>query len=63
MRKQEIDSILIANYYFTKCRIESPTSDRTELARKYLFNIVGRAIVNRKKLSISSPLSYLYSFF
>lgn len=51
--KQDIDSILLANWYFIKCRIESPSSDKTELARKYLVSKVGNALLRRRKVKES----------
>lgn len=54
MGKEDIDSILLANWYFTKCKIESPSSDKTELARKYLTQKVNVALFERTKISISS---------
>lgn len=54
MRKQDIDSILLANWYFTKCKMESPASDKAELARKYLVTKVGKALIERTKLSSPS---------
>ena len=42
--KKDIDSILLANYYFTKCKIENPISDKTELARKYLVQKLNKAL-------------------
>ena len=47
MKKEDIDSILLANWYLTKCKIESPSSDKTELARKYLTQKVNRALFDR----------------
>lgn len=57
MKKEDIDSILLANWYFTKCRIESPSSDKTELARKYLTQKVNTALFERTKNLISSQVS------
>ena len=54
MKKEDIDSILVANWYFTKCRIESPSSDKTELARKYLTQKVHKALFERAKNSITT---------
>lgn len=50
MKKEDIDSILIANWYFTKCRIENPLSDKTELARKYLTQKVQNVLFERNKI-------------
>jgi hypothetical protein len=61
MKKEDIDSILLANWYFTKCRIENPSSDKTELARKYLTQKVNKALSERTKINISSKAFYLLS--
>lgn len=61
MRKQDIDSILLANWYFTKCKIESPASDKTELARKYLVTKVGKAITDRTTKSSSIKAFFILS--
>ena len=58
--KEEIDSILLANWYFTKCRIESPSSDKTELARKYLTQKVKSALFERSKIKSTSTTNKLY---
>lgn len=50
MRKSEVESILIANWYFTKCKMENPTSDKTETARNYLTQKVNKAILNRDSI-------------
>lgn len=49
--KKDIDSILLANYYFTKCKIENPISDKTELARKYLVQKLNKALIDRQIMS------------
>lgn len=51
MRKQDIDSILLVNWYFTKCKMESSPSDKTELARKYLVTKVGKALIERTRIT------------
>lgn len=64
MKKEDIDSILLANWYFTKCRIESPSSDKTELARKYLTQKVNRALFERtNNKSISGKAFYFLPLF
>jgi len=60
MRKQDIDSILLANWYFTKCKIESPASDKTELARKYLVTKVGKAITDMSVLNQSKSIKAFF---
>jgi hypothetical protein len=62
MNKQDIDSILLANWYFTTCKIESPSSERTELARKYLVSKVGRVLGERVQTN-TNPIYSLFSFF
>lgn len=49
MNKSDIDSILLANWYFTKCKIERPNCNKTELARKYLINKI-KSVLNEKSL-------------
>ena len=57
MKKQEIDSILVANWYLTKCKLECPLSDRVELAREYLSKKIGHLLSERSKLSQPIQLS------
>lgn len=59
MNKEDIESILLANWYFTKCKIENPSCNKTELARKYLVDKVGSTLKERSKSK--SPKKY--SFF
>lgn len=51
--KHDIDSILLANWYFIKCKVESPSGSKTELARKYLISKVGNALSRRKRIKES----------
>lgn len=60
MNKEDIDSILLANWYFTKCKIENPSCGKTELARKYLVDKVSSLLKKRSKLTKSTKK---YSFF
>jgi hypothetical protein len=59
MRREDIDSILLANWYFTKCSIENPSSNKTELARKYLTQKVNKALFDRTIMSNSNKFLYL----
>jgi SsrA-binding protein len=44
--KQDVDSILLANWYFTKCKIEGNScAKKTELARKYLVTKIQKALL------------------
>jgi hypothetical protein len=49
MRKTEIDSILLVNWYFTNCKLAKPSCPKTEMVRKYLLKKVSKALVNREK--------------
>lgn len=53
MNKTDIDSILLANWYFTKCKIENPSCNKTELARKYLVNKVNSVLRKSKPKNFS----------
>jgi hypothetical protein len=47
--KQDVDSILLANWYFTKCKIEGNScAKKTELARKYLVTKIQKALFERE---------------
>lgn len=47
MSKPEVDSILLANWYYTKCRLDKPTCEKTQLARKYLLKEINKALTER----------------
>jgi hypothetical protein len=47
MEKQEIDSILLANFYFLKCKFENPLCTKTDLARRFLNGKIRKAL-NKK---------------
>ena len=49
MEKQDIDSILLANFYFIKCKFENPVCSKTEIARKFLSDKI-RNILFKKNL-------------
>ena len=49
--KQDVDSILLANWYLVKCKMERPSCHKTELARKYLVVKINKALFERTKLS------------
>jgi len=48
MSKQELESILLVNMYFTDCRLNRPTSAKTDLVRKYLMKKIDKALVKRE---------------
>ena len=47
--KTDIDSILLANWYLTMCRLQSKSHrcSKTELARKYLVAKINKALFER----------------
>jgi hypothetical protein len=45
--KPDVDAILLANSYFTKCKMENPKCGKTELARLYLTAIIKKALYER----------------
>jgi hypothetical protein len=51
MDKQDIESILLANWYFIKCKFDSPKCDKTEFARKFLVEKIKKVLKDRLKLS------------
>jgi hypothetical protein len=65
MNKQEIESILLANYYFTTCRLCKPSCEKTELARKYLTNRIRKALTEKsyKRTNSIKALSIIFTLF
>ncbi len=65
MDKQEIESILLANYYFTTCRLCKPSCEKTELARKYLTNRIRKALTEKsyKRTNSIKALSIIFTLF
>lgn len=51
MNQQHIESILLANWYFTACKKLRPNCNKTELARRYLSMQIKKALsdLNNKK--------------
>lgn len=47
--KTDIDSILLANWYLTMCKLQSKSHkcSKTELARKYLVAKINKALFER----------------
>lgn len=61
MSKDQIDSILIANSYLTKCKCESDCVNKTELARKYLSTKIRKALRRENNYSFFKALLILIS--
>lgn len=47
MEKQEIDSILLANFYFIKCKFENPVCSKTEMARRFFLDKISKILSKR----------------
>ena len=47
--KPDVESILIANWYLTKCMIDNSDNDKKDIARKYLFIKIQDALSERSK--------------
>ena len=46
--KQDVDSILLANWYLIKCKFDNPKcNNKTELARQYLVAKIRKALCDR----------------
>lgn len=67
MDKTEIESILVANWYFTSCKLSVSNShncEKTQLARKYLTNKIKKALTEKSKIKTNSvkAFSFLSTF-
>jgi hypothetical protein len=51
--KPEVDTILTANFYFLKCKLEK-NCEKTELARKYLTSLINKALNDRSENKLQS---------
>jgi hypothetical protein len=51
MEKQDIDSILLANFYFLKCRFDNPLCYKTDLARRFLLRKIKKALTKKIEFS------------
>lgn len=61
MNKEEIESILLINLYFTKCKMLKPFSPITELVRSYLCKKINKALNCKKNIeSISKTQRTVY---
>ena len=63
MDKTEIESILLANWYFTTCKlsVSNPQKcEKTELARKYLLNKIKKALIERSLIKTKSIKAFSF---
>jgi hypothetical protein len=51
MSKQELDDILLVNWYFIKCKMERPCCKKTILAGKFLDFIIKKVLTKKVKTS------------
>ncbi len=47
MEKRELDSILLANFYFIKCKFENPVCSKTEMARRFFLDKITKILSKR----------------
>ena len=58
--KQDIDSILLANWYLVNCKLDTTMcAKKTELARKYLVAKIQKALSDRKHSQSNKAISIL----
>lgn len=62
MSKREVDSILLANKYFTICKRCSPDCPKTELARKYMTSKIKSVLYPDKFSRFKSFFSIFVGF-
>lgn len=60
MSKQDVDSILLANWYFIKCKMESPSGGKTELARQYLVAKIRKALIDRSMVRSNAIKAFIF---
>ncbi len=54
--KQDIDSILLANWYLITCKVENKSDDSLDVARKYLVSKIKNALSRRSKAKLDKSL-------
>ncbi len=55
--KPEVDTILAANCYFLKCKLEN-NCEKSELARKYLTLLINKTLTKRVEKKINTSIIY-----
>jgi hypothetical protein len=55
--KPEVDTILAANCYFLKCKLEN-NCEKSELARKYLTLLIKKTLTKRVENKINTSIIY-----
>jgi hypothetical protein len=62
MDKTEIESILVANWYFTSCKLSSShhNCEKTQLAKKYLINKIKKALSEKSQIKTNSGKAFSF---
>jgi len=63
MDKTEIDSILVANWYFTSCKLSVSNHhncEKTQLAKKYLLNKIKKALTEKSQVKTNSVKAFSF---
>lgn len=55
--KHEVNTILAANRYFLKCKLEE-NCEKSELARKYLTSLIKRTLTERVENKVNTSIIY-----
>jgi hypothetical protein len=55
--KPEVNTILAANCYFLKCKLEN-NCEKSELARKYLTLLIKKTLTKRVENKINTSIIY-----
>jgi hypothetical protein len=61
MKNRELDTILLANIYLLRCKLESAPKQKQELARKFLTSKIEKTLKKRK--ITESSFFKVFSFF
>jgi hypothetical protein len=62
MNKTEVDSILLANSYLIKCKLDNCEPQRIDIARKYLTSKINKAL-NKRTLENQKNKTLSFIFF
>ncbi len=63
MDKTEIESILVANWYFTSCKLsisDYQNCEKTKLAKKYLINKIKKALTEKSQGKTNSIKAFSF---
>jgi len=57
MEKKDIESILLANFYFLSCKFDNPLCPKTDLARRFLIRKIKKVLNKNNRKIISKNLN------